>query len=216
MSVLIEHADAIAYAFMLTIGLFCASAVLTLALGIVLGVMSVLPVLGFRVFAAAYVAIFRNVPPVLIFLIVTLCMPIFGIRLSFFIYAVIALTLYEASFIAQTIKSGINFIDPGQSEAARAIGMSGRQVLTYVIIPQALRNTVPTIANYMIALCKATSLAGMFGVGEATIQLKYLADENPANILILFGTIALGYLALNSAIGAVFRRFERKLPLVAA
>ncbi len=210
MQVVIENVDVIAYAFALTLGLFAVSAVLTMILGVLLGVMSILPVVGFRIFATVYVAIFRNVPPVLLFLIVTLCMPILGIRLSFFAYAVIALTLYEASFICEAIKAGINFIHPGQSEAARAIGMSSWQMVVYVLVPQAIRNTIPTIAGYMVALCKATSLAGMFGVGEATIQLKYLADVHPGEVFVLFAVIALGYLVINVSISRIFGRFEAR------
>ena len=209
MSVLVEHYPSILRAFGMTIALFLVAAFFTMVFGILLGVMRVVPIVGFRVFSAVYVALFRNLPPVLIFLVVTLCLPILGVRLSFFAYAIIALTLYEAAFICEAVKSGINFIDRGQSEAARAIGMSGSQMLLYVIVPQALRYAMPPIANYMIALCKATSLAGMFGVGEATIQLKYLTDENPAEIFTLFATIALGYLAINFTIAGWLRRYER-------
>lgn len=210
MSVLIDNLGNILNGFKVTLALFAAGAVCTILLGVVLGVMRTVPVVGFRVFSAIYVGIFRNVPVVLVYFVVTLCLPMVGLRMPFFAYAVIALTLYESSFVCEAVRSGLNFVDRGQSEAARSIGMSGVQMLTVIILPQALRHTLPAIANYMISLNKATSIAGVFGVAEATIQLKYLADENPSDIFVIFLGIGSGYMLINFAIAASLHFYERK------
>ncbi len=210
MGVLIDNFGAILNGFKVTLALFVLGAICTIALGVVLGVMRVVPVVGFRAVASVYVGIFRNVPVVLVFFIVTLCFPMLGLRMPFFAYAVIALTLYESAFVCEAVRSGLNFVDRGQSEAARSIGMSGTQMLTTVIVPQALRYTLPAIANYMISLNKATSIAGVFGVAEATIQLKYLADENPSDIFVIFLGIGSGYMLINFVIAGSLHFYERR------
>ena len=197
----------------MTLMLFAASAVICVIIGMVLAIMRVAPVGSLSVFAALYVAILRNAPPVLVFFIVTLGLPVVGVRLSFFTYAVIALSLYEAAFMCEALRSGINFVSLGQSEAARSIGMSSAQMLRYVIIPQAVRNSVPAICNYLIALCKATSIAGTFGVVEATITLKYIAFENPGDVFVIFLGIAAGYLVINTTISALLRLYEARVSM---
>jgi glutamate transport system permease protein len=176
--------------------------------------MRVLPITGLRLLAAGYVNIIRNSPPVLVFFIVTFGLPALGIRLSFFSYAVIALTIYEASFICEAVRSGMNFVSIGQAEAARSLGMTTPQVLRYVVIPQALANALPPIGNYMIALSKATAISGTFGVTEATIGIKYLAFENPDHLMLLFLVIALGYVAINTTIAMIVRYAENRLAVL--
>lgn len=214
MAVLIDNFPAILRGFGMTLMLFAASAVVCLILGTILAVMRVVPIQGLNVFAGLYVTIVRNAPPVLVFFIITLGLPVLGIRLSFFTYAVIALSIYEASFICEAVRSGINFVPAGQSEAARSIGMSGTQMLRYVVLPQALANSVPAICNYLIALCKATSIAGTFGVVEATITLKYIAFENPGDVFVIFMGIAAGYIIINTTIARLLRIYESKVSVL--
>ncbi len=214
MAILVYNLPAILDGFAMTLMLFAVSAVICLVLGIMLAVMRVVPIQGLNLFAGFYVTVIRNAPPVLIFFIVTLGLPVLGVRLSFFTYAVIALSVYEASFICEAVRSGINFVPAGQSEAARSIGMTGTQMLRYVVMPQALANSVPAICNYLIALCKATSIAGTFGVVEATITLKYIAFENPGDVFVIFMGIAAGYIVINTSIAALLRLYEAKVSVL--
>ena len=85
----------------------------------------------------------------------------------FFAAAVVALTVYTSAFVCEAIRSGINAVPLGQAEAARAIGLPFSEVMRNVVLPQALRASVPPLASVQIALLKNTTVTGVFGVIEA-------------------------------------------------
>ncbi|MFT4174485.1 MAG: amino acid ABC transporter permease [Rhodocyclaceae bacterium] len=215
MSILITHAGEIATAFSVTLALFAAAAVCALTLGATLAVTRSLPVGTLRRIAAGYVSVMRNTPVVLVFFFITFGLPQLGLRFSFFAYATIALALYEAAHVCESLRSGFNAIAPGQSQAARSLGMSGAMMLREILLPQAVRNAVPALGNNLISLAKATSLAGSFGVVEATAQLHRLTIEEPGAVFVVFCGIAAGYVAINLAVATVVRRFELRLAVPA-
>src|SRR6266545_1433562 len=164
MDVLIENFDQILDGFRTTLALFVISGLCALVLGTILAGMRVSPVPPLRAAGTVYVNVARNTPLLLVFVFITFGLPALGIRFSFFILAVIALTLYTAAFITEAIRSGINAVSAGQAEAARSIGMTFGQTLTIVVLPQAFRTVIPPLASIMIALVKNTAVAEAFGV----------------------------------------------------
>jgi glutamate transport system permease protein len=214
MDALVEYSGDILAGFWTTIQLFLWSAVGSLVFGTMLAAMRVGPVPIARAFAAGYVHITRNAPSILLFVIVVFGFPVLKIQFSFFTYAVIALTIYKAGFICEALRSGIQAIQPGQTEAARSIGMTGWQVLRYVILPQGFRSSIQPINNTMIALLKSTAIAAGFGVAEATYQLDELVRDRPDVLYIIFFGIAAGYIALTLAISGAAQLIEKRLEVV--
>lgn len=211
MSAFFDNIGTVLSGFRTTAALFLVSAFWSLIVGGATSILRLSPISSLRATAGFYVGIMQATPVVLVFFLVTFGLPQIGLRVSFFTYAVIALTLYEASYICEAIRSGFNSVGVGQTEAARASGMSPALMMRKIILPQALANAVPAIGNNMIALNKATAIAGSFGVVEATAQLHKLALNNPGDILLIFTGVAFCYALMNLTIAALITLYEKKV-----
>jgi glutamate transport system permease protein len=176
--------------------------------------MRVSPVAPLRAVGTSYVNVFRNTPLVVIFILAVVGLPELGLlQGSFFWRAVVALSLYTAAFVCEVVRSGINTVDPGQSEAARSIGMEFGEVLRLVVLPQAFRAVLPPLASVYIALAKNTSVAYAFGITEATYQLSNLNRDFPAQLGFSYLGIAFGYVLIVAVISAVSGGLERRVEM---
>lgn len=214
MQVLIDNYGTILRGFRTTIELTLISMVIALVAGTALGAMRVSPIAPLRWLGTAYVTIFRNTPLLLLFLLFVFAIPKLGVNLSFFTRAVIAVSVYSAAFICEAVRAGINTVPVGQAEAARAVGMTFGQTLGHVVLPQALRASIPTIGSLLIALLRNTSVAEAFGTKEATYALDTLGNRHASAILWLFLGIAIGYIVLSLLMAVGFRYLERRLVIL--
>ncbi len=123
-----------------------------------------------RGLARAYIDVFRGVPALIVLLLLYGTfpqLPIAGVKdLTEFQIAFIALGLVYAAYIAEVYRAGIESVDRGQAEAARSLGMSDRQTMRLVVLPQAVKRVLPPLMNDFVALTKDTSLAGILAVGD--------------------------------------------------
>lgn len=207
-----ELVDRLLDGFLVTLRLLGWSGLLATVIGTVLAAMRVSPIAPLRAFGTSYVNVFRNTPLVVLFLIAVVGLPAVGIlQGSFFSRAVAALSVYTAAFVCESLRSGINTVDPGQAEAARSIGMTFGKSLRIVILPQAFRAVIPPLASVYIALAKNTSVAGAFGVTEATYQLSNLNRDFPDELYLSFLGIALGYIVIVAVISGTANRLERRV-----
>jgi len=207
-----ELVDRLLDGFLVTLRLLALSGLLATAIGTVLAAMRVSPIAPLRAFGTSYVNVFRNTPLVVLFLIAVVGLPAVGVlQGSFFSRAVAALSVYTAAFVCESLRSGINTVDPGQVEAARSIGMTFGKSLRIVILPQAFRAVIPPLASVYIALAKNTSVAGAFGVTEATYQLSNLNRDFPDELYLSFLGIALGYIVIVAVIAGTANRLERRV-----
>lgn len=207
-----ELVDRLLDGFLVTLRLLALSGLLATVIGTVLAAMRVSPIAPLRAFGTSYVNVFRNTPLVVLFLIAVVGLPAVGIlQGSFFSRAVAALSVYTAAFVCESLRSGINTVDPGQAEAARSIGMTFGKSLRIVVLPQAFRAVIPPLASVYIALAKNTSVAGAFGVTEATYQLSNLNRDFPDELYLSFLGIALGYIVIVAVIAGTANRLERRV-----
>jgi len=158
-----------------------------------------------------YVTLARNTPLTLMFAIFVFGLPALGIQVSFFIRAVCALTIYTAAFVAESVRSGVNAVQPGQAEAARAVGMTFGQTLRLVVLPQAFRSVLPPLASVFIALTKNTSVAAGFGITEAVFRMGGLSRDFPTALFPIFFGVAFGFIILVAIIAFFFRFLESRL-----
>ncbi|MFF2042153.1 amino acid ABC transporter permease [Kitasatospora sp. NPDC058170] len=198
------------HGFLGTLSLFLVSAVLSLALGVLIASFRVSPVKPLRVFGTAWVTLLRNTPLTLLFFIVVLGLPRFDITLPFFTFAVLALGCYTSAFVCEAMRSGVNTVPVGQGEAARSLGMTFGQTMGLVVLPQAYRSVVAPIGSVMIALAKNTAIAGSFSVTELLGSYRTI-NELGYGIVWTFVWIAVGYLIITLAVSAVFTLLERRL-----
>ena len=214
MNTVIDNLDVYAAGFRTTVSLALLAAVGALVLGTLIAAMRVSPVPPLRWAATTYVEVVRNTPLTVVFFLVVFGLPQVDIgtdttRLPFFRFAVIALTVYTAAFVAEAVRSGINSVPAGQAEASRSVGMTFGQTLRLVVLPQAFANIVPPLASVFIALLKNTSIAAVFGVAEALQRTQFLVNRFGNEVLWLLAGTAFGYVVLALTASALFRLLER-------
>ena len=204
--------------FLWIIKLTAASTAGALVLGVLLAAMRVSPVPVLRGFGAAWVNGFRNTP---LTLIIFFCY--FGLYavLGFtasddlnqnnYWLGVIGLSVYTAAFVCEAIRSGINTVPAGQAEAARALGMSFRQTLSIVILPQATRAVVAPLGSIFIALAKNSTIVGTIGVMEASSAMKDLINVNGDRVILVFAIFAGTFAAALIPIGYGFGWLANRL-----
>jgi len=219
----LDNLPEIGKAFTYTVLLFLCSGVLSLVLGTVLVAMRVGPVAILRAAGTAYVNIVRNTPLLMVFFFFRFAAPRIGINFGWvdvhigsfdftqwFSAAVASLSLYTATFVCESLRSGINSVPLGQAEAARAIGMPFGQVMSQVVLPQAFRASVPPTASALIAMLKNTSVASTFLVVEATAQMASMTNNHADQRWGIFFAFAIGYVILVELISLVATNLERR------
>ncbi|THA35523.1 amino acid ABC transporter permease [Streptomyces sp. A1277] len=205
-------------AFWVTVKLTVYSALGSLIWGTLLAGMKVSPVPLMRGFATGYVNVVRNIPLTVIIMFASLGLySTLGIALGGtdikginFRLAVLAFIVYTASFVCEALRSGINTVPVGQAEAARALGLSFTQVLRLIILPQAFRSVVNPLSNVLIALTKNTTVASAIGVAEASYLMKEMI-ENEAQLLLISGVFALGFVILTLPTGLILGWVSKKV-----
>jgi polar amino acid transport system permease protein len=130
--------------------------------------------------------------------------------LDFATRAVLALTLGYGAFIAEIFRAGIESVDKGQVEAAYALGMSRRQAMLRVILPQAIRNVLPALANEFVAIIKDSALVSTLGVQDIT-QLGKVYSASTFLFFETYNAVAFFYLILTVSLSLLVRGLERKL-----
>jgi glutamate transport system permease protein len=212
-SAILDNLDLYWQGFLTTLALAVVSAAIALALGTLLAAMRVSPVPTLRAAGTVYVQIVRNTPLTVVFFFVVFVLPELDISLSFFVFAITALTVYHAAFFCEAVRSGINSVAVGQAEAARSIGLRFTQSLRLVILPQAFRTVIPPLINVVIALTKNSSIAAAFGVTELTAIGGRLANANAGAVIPLLLGVAACYLVLTLPSGWLAGVAERKVAI---
>ena len=208
--VLAHNTDLFVTGFSNTIKLFLIGAVGSMVLGTVLAMMRVSPVPILRWAGTAYVTVLRNTPLTLVLFFFAFAYPLLEIvRISFFTAAAIGLTVYTTAFVCEVVRSGINTVNVGQAEAARALGLTFRQTLSSIVLPQAIRSVVPPLTSVQIALLKNTTIAAGFSVFEAG-AIRDNLSERGEDILIGLLWVAVGFLILVIPLTLLQRNLERR------
>ncbi|MCW2616365.1 MAG: polar amino acid transporter, inner rane subunit [Frankiales bacterium] len=211
MDAVLDNLDVFAEGFTRTVTLTLLAAVGALLLGTLIAAMRVSPVPPLRWAGTAYVQLVRNTPLTVVFFLVVFGLPEVDVILSFFQFAVLALSLYTAAFVAEAVRSGILSVPSGQAEASRAVGMTFGQTLRLVVLPQAFANIVPPLASVFIALLKNTSIAGAFFIFEGTQSMARLINANGDQAIAILAAAALAYLGLSLISSALFGLLERRV-----
>lgn len=217
-----RYDDKILDAFWVTIKLTAFSAVGALILGTIVAALRVSPVPIARAVGTTYVTIFRNTPLTLIILFMSLGLyTTMGWHLAGdgpdsvannnFRYAILGFSIYTGAFVCESLRSGINTVAMGQSEAGRSLGLTFTQNLRLIVLPQAFRTVIAPLGSVLIALTKNTTIASAIGVIEAA-SLMSEVNENEAAVIAVGAIFALGFVILTLPTGLLFgwlaKRFE--------
>ncbi|MGW4796638.1 amino acid ABC transporter permease [Nonomuraea sp. NPDC004297] len=183
--------------------------VLAFVFGLLLALMRLSQIKPYRWIAIVYIEIFRGLPALLIFLMITflpLALPGFQVPGGTYGQGILGLGLVGAAYQAEVFRAGLQAVPRGQTEAARSLGMSATRAQITVVIPQAIRMVIPPTTNQFVSLLKDSSLVLFLGVSSEYVELakfgndlaSQYANATPimvAGVTYLIVTIPLGYLA---------------------
>jgi His/Glu/Gln/Arg/opine family amino acid ABC transporter permease subunit len=158
--------------------------------------------------AHVYVEIFRAVPVLTQLFVIYFGLASIGIRLSPIPAAIIGFGLNGGAYLAEVFRAGIEAIDRGQTEAALSVGMTNLMALRAIVLPQATRIVLPSLANFAIGLLKDTSLASAVAAPELSFNAHMLVDQTFLSTEIYL-LVAAFYLAMSLPLAFVSRRLER-------
>jgi glutamate transport system permease protein len=193
-----------------TLELSVLSFAMAFVLGIALTVMAVGPLAPLRWFAATYIETMRMTPLLALLLLFVFGLPKLGFMYSLTASSVLVLGFYTAAWVAEVLKAGVNAVPAGQVEAARSMGMRFTQVLSNVVIPQALRTVIPPLGNLFVNQIKASSIAAAIGVFDITYTAQRINFET-AQAVPTFASAMFAYMVLTIPLGLLMRRLEQKM-----
>lgn len=189
----------------------------TVVLGTMLGMLIALMRMGkskvLNIIADAYIEILRGTPILLQLYFFWIGLPkIMPFELSDTACIVTALVVNSSAYISEIIRAGISAVDKGQWEAAKSLGLSNKNMMVRVIMPQAVKNILPALCNEFISTVKGTSLASVFFVGELMTSFKTVQS---ATFLALQSLTIVGiiYFILNFVLSKLLKLLERRLML---
>ncbi len=203
-----------------TVTLSFLTVILGFILALALALMRMSNIIPLRIIATTYVEVFRATPlMVQLFLVYYVLLAgvslpafkLFGIiRFERLVPGVIALALNSAAYLSEIIRSGIQSIDGGQTEAARSLGMTQAQNMRYIILPQAIKNILPAIANEFVTIIKESSICWTIGVQEIMSAVNSIkaATYTVGEAAIIAACV---YFCLTFPTSKIIEYFERKM-----
>ena len=194
-----------------TLRLAIPAIILGFLLGIAVGLARLAQAAWIRVPATMYVEFFRGVPLVMVifwiwFIIPQLLrrpIPEYGVALTAFV-------IFEAAYFGEIVRAGVQSVPRGQVEAATALGMTATKTMAYVVLPQALKNMVPSLVTQMIVLFKDTSLASIIGYVDLT-KAAQIVNNREIRPFELYLFIAVVYFLCTYSMSLLARRLERRV-----
>ncbi|WP_437887611.1 amino acid ABC transporter permease [Phytobacter sp. V91] len=202
--------DALLAGTLVTIEITLCALILGCVLGLIIGIARMNPQRKAAYgIASAYVAIIRGTPLLVQLFIWYYGLPRLGVMLPSFFCGVIGLGLYSAAYISEIVRGAITSIDRGQNEAARSLGMSAKQAMMKIILPQAVVRMLPPLGNEFIALIKNSALVSLITIHDVMQQGNTIIS-NTYRDLETYLVIAVIYFVLTSLTVMALRHFEKR------
>ena len=184
-----------------------------MVIGAVVASFRISPIPPLRAVGALYVGAVRNTPLALLIVLFFNGLPDAGIIVdSRYVSAVIVLAAYTGSFVAETMRAGVNAVARGQGEAARALGLTFPQVLLVIVLPQAIRTVAAPLGSIFIALIKNSALAALISVQDISGVTEQLLTST-GDYVALFAASAVAYLSLSLPASYAVARLERRVAI---
>jgi glutamate transport system permease protein len=188
------------------------SYLLAFFVGNVIAAMRVSPVTVLNRVAMLYVSVFRNTPLIVLAFLVWYGGGRVGMPFGRLTTAILVLGFYTGAYIAESLRSGINAVPPGQAEAARAIGLPFSGVVGIIVLPQAIRTVIPPLGNLWIANLKNSSVFLVIGIDELTRAGRRIGADI-TDYLASFAVVAIVYLLLVYGSAQIIKLIERRVEI---
>ena len=181
-------------------------------IGSLIGMMQTSTYLGIRKIGNIYVEFFRNIPLLVICMFFYVVIPLYFVKINGFTAGRLGLTIYTSAFIADIVKGGIQSVPEGQKEVGLSQGFTKRQVMRYIIFPQAIRLSLPPLGNQFINLVKNSSVLAMV----AGLDIMYYGDVIASETFATFESyilVGMCYLVITVPLTYLMKKLERHLAL---
>ena len=190
---------------------------ITILCGSLLGfVVGMLRTVGGRPVSATlglYIHALRGTPFLVHLYVIYFVLPATGIpwlQLEAFPAAVIALSLYTSTYVAEIVRAAIEAVPRGQTEAARSTGMTALQCMWYVVLPQAVKMMIPPMGGIYVIIIKGTSIVSVIGIAELVRAGEHATQRHPRELMVIYGMTALLYFAYCYPVLRIARWAETK------
>ena len=162
-------------------------------------------------FCSLYVSFFRGTPMVVQLLVFYYVMlPLLGVKMTAVNVAISVFGLNSGAYISEIMRAGILSVDPGQMEGGRSVGLSYAATMIKIVIPQAVKNILPTLGNEFIALVKETSVVSFVGATDLYVAFNYIGS-NSYEFMVPYLVMAIIYIVIVSLISLGIKLMERWL-----
>lgn len=195
---------------MVTIQVSVVSIVLSFVIGGLLGVLRFANIKVVSRVIGLIVDIIRNLPLLLIIFFTYFALPQIGIKFSIFWAAVAALTIFESAMLSEIFRAGLNAVPKGQMEAGLSTGLTYRETMLSIVIPQAFKSMIPALVSQLISLIKDTSLAVIISLPELTHNAKIIYGQNEKAIIPMFVAMTVMYFVVCYALSLFSKYLETK------
>ena len=198
------------------------SVLLGTILGTLMATMRMGKILPLKWLAVAYIEFIRGTPLMVQLMFIFYGLPMIGVKIpdiswipnfSRFAAGVVAMSMNSCAYVAEVIRSGIQAVDYGQTEAARSVGFSSGEAMRLVVLPQAIKNILPALGNEFVSVIKETSMASTFFVGDlmtSYLKVKGTTDWALEALLIVAAIYFILGFGLSKLISVFERRMNRK------
>lgn len=187
------------------------SIIFSVILGFILGIIRYFDIPVISKITGWVVDIIRNLPLLLIIFFTYFALPELGLSLDVFWSAVAAMTIFEASMISEILRGGLKAVPKGQTEAGLASGLTRIEVMRYVLLPQAARDTLPSVVSQLIALIKDTSLATIITLPELTHNAQIIYGQDTTYVIPMFAALAFFYFIICFALSLFSKYLARTI-----
>lgn len=185
--------------------------ILSVILGFILGAIRYFKIPGVSRAVGWVIDIIRNLPLLLIIFFTYFALPELGLSLNVFWSTVVAMSIFEAAMISEILRGGLEALPSGQTEAALATGLTKGQVMRHILLPQATKDTLPSVVSQLIALIKDTSLATIITLPELTHNAKIIYGQDTAYVLPMFIALAAFYFIICYALSLFSKYLARRM-----
>jgi His/Glu/Gln/Arg/opine family amino acid ABC transporter permease subunit len=212
--VLTEHLPEFSSGLWVTVRLVAIAFVIAMAVGTLVAAMRVAPVKWLNRLGGIYVETFRNIPLLVLLIIVFSGFPRAGVGVSQWVAGMSCLGLYTAAYIAEALRSGVFAVGKGQVEAALSLGLTYPKTMRRIILPQAFRTVIPALGSLIIAMIKNSAIVGgsLVALPDLLKQTREVqADTALPNEVYFWG--AVGFLILTLTVTLVFRYLESRFAI---
>ncbi len=181
-----------------------------LFLGVLLALARLSDIKPLSFIAASYVNFFRSMPLILVIFWFYFLVPyIVGRPVGGFYSVLVAFTLFEAAYYCEIMRAGIQSVKQGQMQAGRALGLSYKQNMLYVVLPQAFRNMTPILLTQAVILFQDTSLVYVVGLHDFLVNAEIIASREN-RLIEMFSTVALVYFVLCLSFSLSIRKLQKR------